>query len=67
MSPWDGASGTRWGLGVLHSQPDPQSEGKGEGAGAGPYRKWRSLKENCVSMMPVVLTRERSTSCSVGT
>lgn len=35
--------------------------------GPGPHLKLRSLKENWVSMMPVVLTRERSTSCSVGT
>ncbi len=31
------------------------------------YLKWRSLKENWVSMIPVVFTLDRRTSCSVGT
>lgn len=30
------------------------------------YLKCNSLQENCSSMIPVVLTRDRSTSCSVG-
>lgn len=30
------------------------------------YLKCSSLQENCSSMIPVVLTRDRSTSCSVG-
>lgn len=50
-------------MGMVNSRTGPQSEGQGLES----YRKLRSLKENCVSMMPVVLTRERSTSCSVGT
>lgn len=30
------------------------------------HLKFRSLTENLVSMMPVVFTRDRSTSCSLG-
>lgn len=30
------------------------------------HLKYNSLQENCSSMIPVVLTRDRSTSCSVG-
>lgn len=30
------------------------------------YLKCNSLQENCSSMIPVVFTRDRSTSCSVG-
>lgn len=30
------------------------------------HLKFRSLTENLVSMIPVVFTRDRSTSCSLG-
>jgi len=52
--------------GVSTPTPCP-TPGTSPRRGDGPHLKLRSLKENWVSMMPVVLTRERSTSCSVGT
>lgn len=47
-------------------EPGRAARGRPEAA-LRPYLKCRSLKENWVSMIPVVFTRECRTSCSLGT
>lgn len=52
---------------MVGPQTPPTVGGWGDsGWGAPTHLKFRSLTENLVSMMPVVFTRDRSTSCSLG-
>lgn len=46
-----------------HLKIPPCHQGLGE---APTHLKFRSLTENLVSMIPVVFTRDRNTSCSLG-